>query len=174
MGFRWFRPLLVFALAHVAASCETTQPLRNDSGSGADGRIQVPSCLRTLFAACLTDGVCHSNTTDGGGPPTRYCFANGVQADYMRIGACEGNGRVVLEVRKPDGALCYTNEVAVGVICESQTFTWKDPSGRVIATGSSDMNATMLHCASGGESVNCPACNFVSVWERQDCEPGCP
>jgi hypothetical protein len=88
-------------------------------------------------------------------------------------------GFVVLEVRKADGSLCYTNEVHQGYMCESESFTWKDATGSVVATASFDL-ATSLHinCATGETGICTPAdvqCELGSVWSGKSCDLGsCP
>jgi hypothetical protein len=130
-----------------------------------------------LFADCPTEGACHSNTIIAG-HPDYFCYANGTHAEYRRTGGCDGSGRVVLQVFKPDGSLCYTNEVVQGLICEGETFSWKDPSGRMIATGSRYWAGTMLQCTTGGETATCTdiaQCDLGSVWADVKCQSdGCP
>jgi hypothetical protein len=150
---------------------------------GVDGgtALAPPSCLRALFAACPTDGACRSAPTDAGGQPTLYCYANGAQAEYTHREACTGDGRDVLQVRKPDGSLCYTFEVS-GVLlaqaCESATYTWTDASGQVIATGGSGLTQTSVTCAGSSEGVSCvrsSSCTLTSIFIGTGCQSGgCP
>jgi hypothetical protein len=54
----------------------------------------------------------------------------------------------------------------------------EDPSGRVIATGSTSIGGMMFQCASDGAPVNCAdvaQCELGSVWASAGCQPdGCP
>ena len=95
-------------------------------------------------------------------------------------------------VRKPDGSVCYTLEwtCACQFQCEG-AVTWKDPAGRVVATGTTSVAAQSMTCAGSGEtaSASCgpspsePGCNpwpaGVLVYGYlnlpQSCDPGsCP
>jgi hypothetical protein len=71
--------------------------------------------------------------------------------------ACSGHVDI-REVTKADGSPCYTFETYVsnGTACESIIYTWKDPSGQVIASGANGFsNLTTITCAATGESANC-------------------
>lgn len=194
----WLARLLTFA-----AGCSATGSLPNDSGTGTDSGAQthadglgetaadvsgqaepdaatlasVPGCLRASFAACPTDGVCYSKNPEIS-QTNEYCFASGAKATFTLSGGCSGDGHIVLEVRKPDGSPCYTSEVSQGYFCESETFIWKDPTGRVIATGGYAADKKMFQCATGGERFTCTddvQCKFGSFWAHRECQPGsCP
>lgn len=206
VNLRSFCPLVVFVLAHVMGGCKTMEAPANDSGAAADGGgqtevaneapprndsgaavddgpvesgdasvEQAPNCLQALFAACPTDSGCYSHAP-AGIEPTLICWANHVRAYRLRTGGCNGDGRIVLEVHKPDGSLCYTTEVTQGPVCESERFTWRDASGRVIATGMTEIGREMFTCEGSNEPLNCTdrQCRLGSYWTRHECQPGCP
>jgi hypothetical protein len=139
--------------------------------AGKAGAAGIPGCLGALFADCPVSGTCRSPVAAPG--QTRpYCFANGVNADFTRTGGCDGQGSVFLEVRKVDGALCYTTDVRQGVLCEGELFTWKDASGKVVAAG----YPQNIVCADGEVgSCNDGECQLGSVWSNKSCDLGsCP
>jgi hypothetical protein len=191
--------LLVTALAvGLAGGCRSEAPGAADGGvdassgvagsggaggtggvGGAGGMSSVPSCLRDLIAACPADGACRSNATDGG-PATLYCYAGGVQGHVTMTGSCVGDFHLVLQVRRPDGSPCYTYEDARGYMCESDSITWIDPSGTIVATASDTVTGTTVRCAASGETLNCASsvsnpCTFGPIFANVNCDPGaCP
>lgn len=144
---------------------------------GAGGSALLPPCLQTLFASCPTSGACQfeaPSTTSN-----RTCFANGARTENTRTDGCDGTGRTVSRVYKADGSLCYTKEVKVGLVCESEHVTWTDATDVVIATGDARVGENSVACASG-ETGTCTRaqCSLGSVWGGPPgplCEAGtCP
>ncbi len=110
-----------------------------------DGRVKL-SCLRTLTRECPSDGIC--------GRDVFTSYPTNVSCDTGQ--ANPHDGMVTEEVRTSDGALCYTIEFRVSFqnFCESAATTWKDPSGRVVATGWMNRSAQVT-CADSGDSASC-------------------
>jgi hypothetical protein len=165
--------------------------------AGTDGIPATPGCLAPFAAACPIAGAC---TWGGGGVVAgddyRYCFASGTQLTRHLTAACGSDPPVASEmntvtVRKPDGSICYSLEwtCACQFECEGMVI-WKDPAGKVVATGTTSVAGKSITCTASGEtaSVPCaspsePGCNAwpssVLVYGYlnlpQSCDPGtCP
>ncbi len=119
------------------------------SGGAGGGPTELPSCLRELTADCPRAGICG-----------RDVFVTQTTAESCAPGGV--NGRYVVEVRKADGSLCYTTEQYVPSLsfCESSQVSWKDPSGRVVASGGFGWGATVT-CKESGEMVACAQFDIV-------------
>jgi hypothetical protein len=110
-----------------------------------------------------------------------FCYAGGVQADQTFTGSCAGDARLVVQVRKPDGSPCYTYEASMGYLCESQSITWRDASGAVVATESTFTGSDTVTCAGDGGTVECSnttvdsPCPLGPLDPNLACQPGvCP
>lgn len=157
-------------------------------GTGAAGAtaglMQPPPCLRDLFAACPTEGACQARKTDGG-IPEQQCFASGVKVLYSGNQSCsEQIAMSLVQVRRADGAPCYTLEVSLSPraqACEQSQYTWRNPAGHIVATGSTSAGMGLMlnvQCATTGASMSCSGAGCPPSWfpvTASNCVPGsCP
>src|SRR5262249_37554811 len=94
-------------------------------------KARPPACPQALFPQCPASGACQYSAD--GGPPSRFCFANGTRIEETASGDCGGTFQVTSVVRKADGSSCYTEQIRETFSCESLSVTWTDSSGRSIA-----------------------------------------
>ena len=134
-----------------------------------------PPCLRELFASCPLTGSCRQSPPDGGSQ--QVCFASGVKQE--RTGAACGKSE--LKVARADGSLCYTLEInnsGPTMACERGTYTWKDASGQVVATGGFSCGAgceEWAQCAGSDTVSECGNYCSTGVTSPPLCETGqCP
>lgn len=135
-------------------------------------RLVCPPAL--LFAACPPfSGSCRAPVPD----QFPVCYATGIVADDQSQNGCTGQGRGRATVTRVDGSLCYTVENEIGYFCESETLTWKDAAGHVVATGSYSMSPSKVTCADGTPETICAGFGecLGSHWFNPACQPGaCP
>jgi hypothetical protein len=124
----------------------------------------LPGCLRDLFALCPETGECRTMRGDAGDDGISYvsCFDSGVRSEdtvtYGRTGPPLCTGHAERKVFKPDGQLCYayeTKDVMVNPYCESQTATWRDAMGQLIASAWLGTGTRTVTCTAGGETLEC-------------------
>jgi hypothetical protein len=126
---------------------------------GGTGDLELPDCVKALVAPCATAGTCTWERTDGGAL-SEICFDSGVRASFMGDYAA-GAGIRVVQVKKADGAPCYSFETSSTTGGEILRYVWKDAAGQVVATGDSSPFTTptrhQITCASGGQTKMCNA-----------------
>jgi hypothetical protein len=167
-------------------------------GGGIDASpLTLPGCLSDLLSACQLVTPCVSST-NAAGDISDVCFAAavdsgvGARATFTQIPSTAGNSDCgahfsSVTVSKADGSPCYSFEQhePLQYDCSRLTWTWKDPTGRVVATGSVDRTVptssgyeTMgrITCAGGGASATC-----TEPYSGDDCcalspygSPACP
>ena len=103
------------------------------SGGSGTGDLELPDCVKALVAPGATAGTCTSERTDGGAL-SEICFDSGVRASFMGDYAA-GAGTRVVQVKKADGAPCYSFETSSTTGGEILRYVWKDAAGQVVATG---------------------------------------
>jgi hypothetical protein len=69
--------------------------------------------------------------------------------------ACQGV--LVVQIAKSDGSPCYSFESYTdnGTFCEVSRYTWKDPSGQVVASGWGSQNGAEITCMTGSTAKTC-------------------
>jgi hypothetical protein len=133
---------VVLVVTGLAVACSDVG--RDDqTDGGRDLLMFLPTCLRELTTGCAPDGMCGTD----------------VLVSEMTTGECSSytsRSTRVIEVRKPDGTLCYTRteEMSGQQLCEAITVTWADPSGKVVATGDVG-HLPIATCADTGETSGC-------------------
>jgi hypothetical protein len=122
-------------------------------GTGTGGTGGMPAsceipCLTNLISNCAPMGTCMSQTTLLPTPSFNQCYSNGVKLSTA-ISVGGGGGGTVAVTYSKMGAVCYSIEAAGAGAGMNFTFSYKNPAGTVVATGTYD-NATMkttLTCA---------------------------
>jgi len=148
------------------------------STGGAAGEgyndLTLPDCVTALVSSCATEGVCTAVRPEGGTTSDIY-FDSGVHVVFTGALARDGDTQVV-SVTNADGSPCYSFEATWGHIVANMdarmTYTWKDSTGQVVATGSSfsvdSMTSTGITCASGPQ-VSCQSRQNGSVGPPTPC-----
>jgi hypothetical protein len=155
---------------------------RGGSSGGATGGaagqgyndLTLPDCVTTLIASCATAGMCTA-VRPGGGATSDIYFASGVHVAYTGALAKDGDTQV-LNVTNADGSPCYSFETTWGHVVPNMdvemSYTWRDPAGRVVATGSTFsidlMTSTGITCTSGAH-VSCQSRQTSSVGPPTPC-----
>ena len=128
-----------------------------DSGGGPP--VPPPRCLIDLIATCPLAGACQYSGMVGG--DQRLCLAGGESVTVVSVNATGGlGGGTNTEVRRSDGTLCYSIEMRCGTFCESNSYTWKDAAGAVVARGlygglrADNTESTTVTCEVTGETCN--------------------
>lgn len=183
--------LLLSANALPSLSCSRGGVGTADTGTADVGTADaeaaeqnLPDCLRDLFAPCSETGACRGGQNDAAGSHVS-CFDSGVRSeDTSTFGNAPQpicTGRHERKVFKPDGQLCYAYElveVSPSTICgESQTATWWDAVGHLIASASVHIAGATVTCAAGGETFTCmfQRCHRNLGLFSGNCLPGtCP
>lgn len=163
--FGWFF-LSTFVLASVSlvfAGCDRSAGAPKDGGApDADAMtaLQLPGCLRDLYARCLpATAQCHTSTDDRG-KPVEGCLSSGERFEFSESSwptaepAC--NTLYTRKLFKSDGTLCYSYEYYRDAkYCESLHETWRDATGQAVATSSSGINERSITCEASGETLSC-------------------
>jgi hypothetical protein len=133
--------------------------------AGADGGLipsplEFPGCLSDLLSACSAGARATITSMLSTGYPNGDC----------------GNFTVVT-VWKPDGSLCYTFEEhdPIAYDCSRALWTWKDPTGRIVATGTHDTgyrSKGQITCAWDDAATTCTGATCCGVSEYGS--PACP
>ena len=115
----------------------------SDGGRDAPGDAAAgcyPACLATLTASCPSTGGCVA-AADSSPSTSDLCFANGVTV--QTVAYQKPNGPTTTNtVKASGGALCYTLEIdGAGASPIAYNYTWKDPSGAVVATAAVNPSA---------------------------------
>jgi hypothetical protein len=140
---------------------------------GIDGGVptlELPKCVSDLLAACPTTGSCVRSENDagqvdmcygvdggaGGGGGVRTVFT----PSHDPAMDCGFTGAGTTVVSKADGSPCYSFEAhePQTMDCETHTWTWRDASGQVVATGSLTFVphlTSQITCAVGGAKTTC-------------------
>jgi len=153
---------------------------------GWGGKIQGPedlSCLKNLFADCLTEpGTCSATALGGAGNfgtvPVKVCYASGttvmIDADPL-CSSTVSHQRYGGKVYKADGSLCYAFErlCECGQDCETSTYTFRDAAGAVVANGQVGFTTT-LTCANGEACPGLPAPGGAGRGGGYNCQPYLP
>jgi hypothetical protein len=127
------------------------------------GPLRLPSCVSNLLSACPFSSCVYS-ARDGG--QETFCFGasagadGGVRATLTSLStAFNCSTPTLLAVTKADGSPCYSfeDDEPTSLDCSGHTWTWKDASGQVVATGSSyyPNHSAQITCAAGGEKTSC-------------------
>jgi len=171
------------------------------AGSRTPGANDL-SCLKGLFADCPTDvGTCQWDISDHSGVDgsiggsggiftgwSTYCFSTGTTATYTGHAIDCPNGSSVqgteLQVRKPDGSLCYSWSVECDCLgCQTRVTTVRDASGAIVGSGTVVFTATpgvttSFACANGDVCQDLPLqgnCEPRLSFSSQGCDRGlCP
>jgi hypothetical protein len=155
-----------------AASAGGSSGSSGSSGStdAAPGLVQLPSCLRDLYAGCPATGACQAQKTDAGAPE-RICFTSGVKILYSGEQGCTDRGAMTLvQVRKASAAPCYTLEIAVSPRasgCEQSMYTWRNPLGHIVASGTLQGAMLSVQCATDGAQFSCMGSGCPPEWFPQ-------
>ena len=172
---KWF----ALALVSLAVSCgsnDSTSVGNDSGGSGAGhadasgvalGGCNFPNCLASLAASCQPSGTC-TEQFDNSTLATSSCFANGVK-QILTIDPITGDSILTY---KNGSVLCYTVEIpAVALGTPTETLAFKNSTGQVVATGTSNIAGTTqtITCAGGSTVTLNPACNtagsdFTGYW----------
>ena len=150
-------------------------------GTGGTG-LQLPGCLRDLFATCPMTSPCTYEPSDAG-TPQRMCFASGARSVTEGFFCTASGGGQTTVVSKADGSLCYTLNQSGNQwqACEVESYRWTDASGALVATAT-------VQGRSGfppGVTVGCSGSAATTIspnWEdapalfgHEACSPGtCP
>lgn len=110
-----------------------------------DADCTLPSCLVELSASCEPAGACVQKAAPTG---SRVCYANGVKLLSSFSAAGVSNTRVT----KPDGSTCYELEAQMAGTGGPLSFTYKDASGALIATGKYDSATRKVTVTCPGEA----------------------
>ena len=142
------------------------------AGSGIAGTgggsppLDLPGCLRDLFATCSITGACTYQPSDAGTSP-RLCHASGASSVTTgSVCSTMGGGQTIV-VSKADGSVCYTlfHLGDTSQACESETYRWNDASGALVATATVRGSDPI----SGGVKVGCGGGAEISIsmkfWE---------
>ena len=145
-------------------------PSSDGGDSGGTGRL---GCLGKLLDGCISTDACRVSV------PGQFpaCYSDGTIVDFQVSNGCTGDGVGRATVTRPDGSVCYTVENAIGYFCESETLTWKNASGQVVATGSFSGDSAKVTCADGTPETICTGTEgcLGSFWYRPKCQQGaCP
>ena len=127
-------------------------------GTGGTG-LQLPGCLRDLFATCPMTAPCSYEPADASAPQ-HMCYASGASSVTEGFSCTTSGGGQTTVVRKADGSLCYTRNASENVsqACEIESYRWTDASGALVATatvrgpGSSPVGIT-VGCAGGAATL---------------------
>jgi hypothetical protein len=155
-----------------------------DAGGGSGGKsygpLQLPTCLVDLLAQCPTNGACvpcpadagspQDSGVDGSAPPPDVCYPSGVRVSYTGRAPTYGgtdSSTLTAQVKKANGALCYTLETFSWYGGESVEYTWKDVASNTVVTADYGNDAFTFQCAATTESAS-EACAFG------DCLPPTP
>jgi hypothetical protein len=126
-----------------------------DTAPATDARAcTVPQCLIDLVTPCAASGSCTAQVTlDVVG--TNVCFENGVKQRTQLVlpAPNPATTSAVTTVKKAGGDVCYTLETATITAAGTSSFTWKDPGGTVVATGSVAPGGKMKVTCMGGTEV---------------------
>ena len=108
--------------------------------------------MKTLVAACATEGTCTYADADAGGAQQLLLRLGCACVVRLHRAAALAPRRV--RVTKADGSPCYSFETVLG---ELTRYTWKDAAGQVVATGSflGPTRSGGIACADGGETPSC-------------------
>jgi hypothetical protein len=169
--------------------------------AGADGGLTpsplaFPGCLSDLLSACPVATPCVSSRNDGGlssdgglSLTSNVCFAAAADAgagaratiaSMLSTGYPNGDCTFTsVTVWKPDGSLCYTFEEhdPIAYDCSRALWTWMDPTGRIVATGTRDTgyhSKGQITCSWDDGATTCTGntCCGVSDYGSPACPDG--
>jgi hypothetical protein len=142
------------------------------SGGKSYGPLQLPTCLVDLLAQCPTNGACvpcpadagspQDAGVDGSAPPPDVCYQSGVRVSYTGRAPTYGgtdSSTLTAQVKKANGALCYTLKTFSWYGGESVEYTWTDAAGNMVVIGDYGNDAFTFQCAATAERVS-EACAF--------------
>ena len=97
------------ALAALSCGAETGDAVQDAQSESTSSSHNVPECLRRIDAECGLTGACTVATSP---MYEALCFASGAHRYTRERTACPSDQSMTwsIEVRKPDGSLCYTAE----------------------------------------------------------------
>jgi hypothetical protein len=139
-----FSPADAAILSKLVQALLPAGALRTADAAGVADCI-VPSCLARLNALCEPAGACVQKATQSG---SHVCYDNGVKLLFSLSAAGVSSTRVT----KPDGSTCYELEAQAAGTGRPLSFTYKDASGALIATGTYDNAMTKATVTCPGEA----------------------
>ena len=176
-------------LASVGCSSGGASSPGKDAGGIDATPLTLPGCVLDLLSTCPVTAPCYSSSNNG--QLSKLCFAAATDAG-AEVSASVGpappptSGTAdcwsqLVTVVKADGSPCYSFEQHETSLsdCQEFTWTWKDASGQLVATGRRrhDEATASVTCASGGASTGCAepypgSCCDVSLYGSVACPDG--
>jgi hypothetical protein len=140
-------------------------------GAGASGSCNFPSCLTALFTAeCQPSGTCITQS-DATGYTGNTCYSNGVKV----IGTIDMASLSLIMTYKNSKGVCYSMQVSEDATTGGGVFTFKNSSGTVVGSGTSDGTTTTITCT-GGQPVTldstCDTSSFDPTAASDTCTKG--
>jgi hypothetical protein len=104
-------------------------------------------CIGALVGSCGTETACQA-ASDTSGKTRNVCFASGARAVTETIIEDDCYRTTQTRVFRPDGSLCYTFKDQSDCLhgYEQETYSWLDPSGKLVASGNWNWDGTNIMC----------------------------
>ena len=143
------------ALGVLALACSESNLGGVPGGVPGQVDLVLPACVQALIASCPLNGTCVEETIDAGAESELH-FSSGVRVTFE--GELVGtSGDRIVRVDNADGSPCYSFQVTL-IGGELFQYVWKDPSGRVVATGKNGSFVeppAEIECEGGGQTSTC-------------------